>query len=178
MVNDTVGTMMSCGYRDQSCEIGMIIGTGTNACYMDEIKNVKRVGGEDIRMCRGKIGLQKAQEILSELDLPAGPVDCQIVAHQTHTLSTRSAQLCTAALASIANRIRVNQRLDHLSTTVGVDGTVYKKHPNFSKQLQETVRILAPKCDITFLVSEDGSGKGHCHGTMVYTRIWTNQLNN
>lgn len=26
MVNDTVGTMMSCGYRDQSCEIGMIIG--------------------------------------------------------------------------------------------------------------------------------------------------------
>lgn len=29
MVNDTVGTMMSCGYRDQSCEIGMIIGNGT-----------------------------------------------------------------------------------------------------------------------------------------------------
>lgn len=26
MVNDTVGTMMSCGYRDQSCEIDMIIG--------------------------------------------------------------------------------------------------------------------------------------------------------
>lgn len=26
MVNDTVGTMMSCGYKDQSCEIGMIIG--------------------------------------------------------------------------------------------------------------------------------------------------------
>ncbi|XP_071392654.1 hexokinase-2-like, partial [Centroberyx affinis] len=51
MVNDTVGTMMSCGYRDQSCEIGMIIGTGTNACYMEEIKNVKRVEGEDGRMC-------------------------------------------------------------------------------------------------------------------------------
>lgn len=26
MVNDTVGTMMSCGYKDQSCEIGLIIG--------------------------------------------------------------------------------------------------------------------------------------------------------
>ena len=26
MVNDTVGTMMNCGYQDQSCEIGMIIG--------------------------------------------------------------------------------------------------------------------------------------------------------
>lgn len=30
MVNDTVGTMMSCGYRDQSCEIGMIIGNLIN----------------------------------------------------------------------------------------------------------------------------------------------------
>lgn len=29
MVNDTVGTMMSCGYKDQSCEIGMIIGKQT-----------------------------------------------------------------------------------------------------------------------------------------------------
>lgn len=26
MVNDTVGTMMNCGYQDQSCEIGLIIG--------------------------------------------------------------------------------------------------------------------------------------------------------
>lgn len=26
MVNDTVGTMMSCGYEDQNCEIGLIIG--------------------------------------------------------------------------------------------------------------------------------------------------------
>lgn len=26
MVNDTVGTMMNCGYKNQSCEIGMIIG--------------------------------------------------------------------------------------------------------------------------------------------------------
>uniref|UniRef100_A0A668RNX8 Phosphotransferase n=1 Tax=Oreochromis aureus TaxID=47969 RepID=A0A668RNX8_OREAU len=51
MVNDTVGTMMSCGYRDQSCEIGMIIGTGTNACYMEEMKNVKRIEGADGRMC-------------------------------------------------------------------------------------------------------------------------------
>ncbi|XP_038844377.1 hexokinase-2-like [Salvelinus namaycush] len=258
MVNDTVGTMMSCGYRDQSCEIGMIIGTGTNACYMEEIKNVKRVEGEDGRMCintewggfgddgslkdiqtefdlvvdgdslnpgvhvfekmisgmylgeiarlvlvklaRDKLlfggdlsvalltqdsfetrfiseieeentGLQKAQEILSELDLTVGPVDCQIVRLVCDSLSTRSAQLCATALATIANRIRVNRGLDHLSTTVGVDGTVYKKHPNFSEKLQETVRILAPKCDITYLVSDDGSGKGAAMVTAVAQRL-------
>lgn len=26
MVNDTVGTMMTCGYDDQNCEIGLIVG--------------------------------------------------------------------------------------------------------------------------------------------------------
>jgi hexokinase len=80
---------------------------------------------------RENTGLQKAQEILSKLDLPAGPVDCQIVRLVCDSLSTRSAQLCATALATIANRIRVNRGLDHLSTTVGVDGTVYKKHPKY-----------------------------------------------
>lgn len=27
MVNDTVGTMMTCGYEDPNCEIGLIAGT-------------------------------------------------------------------------------------------------------------------------------------------------------
>jgi len=26
MVNDTVGAMMTCGYDDQNCEVGVIIG--------------------------------------------------------------------------------------------------------------------------------------------------------
>lgn len=28
VVNDTVGTMMTCGYDDQQCEVGLIIGNG------------------------------------------------------------------------------------------------------------------------------------------------------
>lgn len=31
---------------------------------------------------------------------------------------------------------------------------------SFSRQLQETVAVLAPKCQVKFLLSEDGSGKG------------------
>uniref|UniRef100_A0A671VAV2 Phosphotransferase n=1 Tax=Sparus aurata TaxID=8175 RepID=A0A671VAV2_SPAAU len=256
MVNDTVGTMMSCGYRDQSCEIGMIIGTGTNACYMEEMKNVKRVEGEAGRMCintewggfgddgslrdiltefdvvvdetsinpgvhtfekmisgmyLGEIvrlvlvrlakekllfkgqtskdlltpntfqtkfiseieeedsGLENAQNILTKLGLKWDDVDSRVVRLVCDTISSRSARLCAAALATLANRIRVNRGLDHLKTTVGVDGTVYRKHPN--KELQATVRLLAPKCDITFLVSEDGSGKGAAMVTAVAQRL-------
>uniref|UniRef100_A0A3Q3RAN8 Phosphotransferase n=1 Tax=Monopterus albus TaxID=43700 RepID=A0A3Q3RAN8_MONAL len=257
MVNDTVGTMMSCGYKDQSCEIGMIIGTGTNACYMEEMKNVKRVEGEDGRMCintewggfgddgslediqtqfdvvvdktsinpgihifekmisgmylgeivrlllvkltedkllfKGKTsealltpgrfetrfiseieeqdrGLKNCQNILTELGLKWDSVDVRLVRLVCDTVSIRSAHLCAAALATIVNRIRENRGLDYLKTTVGVDGTVYRKHPNFSDKLQAMVHRLAPNCSITFLVSEDGSGKGAAMVTAVAQR--------
>uniref|UniRef100_A0A3Q4GUN9 Phosphotransferase n=1 Tax=Neolamprologus brichardi TaxID=32507 RepID=A0A3Q4GUN9_NEOBR len=207
MVNDTVGTMMSCGYRDQSCEIGMIIGTGTNACYMEEMTNVKGIEGEDGRMCintewggfgddkslddiltefdvevdktsinpgvhifekmisgmylgeivrlvlvkmtkdkllfKGQIsealgtpgqfetkaiseiedGLENAMKILTELGLDWDPVDASVVRLVCDTISSRSAHLCAAALATLVNHIRNNRKLDHLKTTVGVDGT-------------------------------------------------------
>ncbi|XP_064017969.1 hexokinase-2-like isoform X2 [Pogoniulus pusillus] len=51
VVNDTVGTMMSCGYDDPKCEIGLIVGTGTNACYMEEMCNMDTVEGDQGRMC-------------------------------------------------------------------------------------------------------------------------------
>uniref|UniRef100_A0A674MGH0 Phosphotransferase n=1 Tax=Takifugu rubripes TaxID=31033 RepID=A0A674MGH0_TAKRU len=258
MVNDTVGTMMSCGYRDQSCEIGMIIGTGTNACYMEEMKNVKRVEGEDGRMCintewggfgddgslkdiqttfdvmvdeasvnpgvhifekmisgmyLGEIvrlllvkltedkflfsgqasetllmpgsfetnviypfisaehSLENVEHILTKLGLKWDEVDARVVRVCCDTISSRSARLCAAALAAITNRIRNNRKLGHLKTTVGVDGTVYKKHPNFGEELQATVRLLAPACHITFMVSEDGSGKGAAMVTAVAQRL-------
>uniref|UniRef100_A0A8D3AKV7 Phosphotransferase n=1 Tax=Scophthalmus maximus TaxID=52904 RepID=A0A8D3AKV7_SCOMX len=258
MVNDTVGTMMSCGYKDQSCEIGMIIGTGTNACYMEEMKNVRRVEGEDGRMCintewggfgddgslrdvltefdlvvdrtsinpgvhtfekmisgmylgeivrllllrltddqllfggrtsetlrtPGKFqtkfiseieeeddGLDNAQNILTELGLKWDEVDVRVVRLVCDAVSSRSARLCAAALATLVNRIRVNRGRGHLKTTVGVDGTVYRKHPNFSEELQATVRLLAPDCSITFRVSEDGSGKGAAMVTAVAQRL-------
>ncbi|KAF7649050.1 hypothetical protein LDENG_00148020 [Lucifuga dentata] len=216
LVNDTVGTMMSCGYKDQNCEIGMIIGTGTNACYMEEMRNVKRVEGEDGRMCintewggfgddgslrdiqtefdvtvdktsinpgvytfekmisgmyLGEIvrlvlvkltedkllfkgqtsealrtpgrfltrfvseieeedgGLENTQNILRDLGLLWDSVDVRLVRLVCETLSSRSAQLCGVALATIANHMRVSRALDHFKTTVGVDGTVYTKHP-------------------------------------------------
>ncbi|XP_033834126.1 hexokinase-2-like [Periophthalmus magnuspinnatus] len=258
MVNDTVGTMMSCGYRDQSCEIGMIIGTGTNACYMEEMCNVKRVEGEGGRMCintewggfgddgslrdiqtqfdlevdrssinpgvhifekmisgmylgeivrlllvkmtedkilfSGKVseklrtsgafltkfiseieqegsGEENTKRILSDLGLQWSTADLRAVHLICDTVSSRSAQLCAAALAAVANRICTNRGLDHLDTTVGVDGTVFKKHPTFSAELRSMVHKLAPKCTLKFIVSEDGSGKGAAMVTAVAQRI-------
>ncbi|NXT22297.1 HXK2 protein, partial [Syrrhaptes paradoxus] len=247
VVNDTVGTMMSCGYEDPKCEIGLIVGTGTNACYMEETKNVGTVEGEQGRMCinmewgafgdngclddfftgfdvlvdentinrgkqrfeklisgmylgeivrhillalvkkellfRGKscdklrtkdifqtkflssietdgLGLRQVQAILQDLELQASFEDCVLVREVCQAVSLRAAQLCAAGLAAVVEKMRENRGLDQLAVTVGVDGTLYKMHPNFSQHLQQTLQDLAPNCNVTFLLSEDGSGKG------------------
>lgn len=55
--------------------------------------------------------------------------------------------------------------------TVGVDGTLYKLHPHFSRIMHQTVKELSPKCNVSFLLSEDGSGKGAALITAVGVRL-------
>ncbi|XP_059716092.1 hexokinase-3 [Haemorhous mexicanus] len=247
LVNDTVGTMMACGYDDPKCEIGLIVGTGTNACYMEEMKNVGTVEGDQGRMCinmewgafgdngcldhlfthfdtvvdettinpgkqrfeklisgmylgeivrqillvmtekellfQGKpcpklqtkdifktkflstielngLALRQIRTILNELELDASFEDCVLMREVCQTVSLRAAQLCAAGLAAVVEKMRENRGLDQLSVTVGVDGTLYKLHPCFSSNLQTTLKDLAPNCNVTFMLSEDGSGKG------------------
>lgn len=45
IVNDTVGTLMSCAYEYPSCRIGLIVGTGSNACYVEKTINTEMLEG-------------------------------------------------------------------------------------------------------------------------------------
>lgn len=54
------------------------------------------------------------------------------------TVSRRAAQLCGAGMAAVVDKIRENRGLDHLNITVGVDGTLYKLHPQWVISLQDT----------------------------------------
>ncbi|KAG5671718.1 hypothetical protein PVAND_001898 [Polypedilum vanderplanki] len=38
ILNDTTGTLMSCAWKYQDCKIGVIIGTGSNACYVEKVR--------------------------------------------------------------------------------------------------------------------------------------------
>lgn len=244
VVNDVVATMMSCAYHDLSCEIGLIVDDGTNACYMEELCNEEGVKesvcintewaafgddgvlddfrtnidkeldlksrkpfksifekmisglymGEIVRLILVKLasekllfqglttpallkensfktqhifeiekdaeGLDKASEILKSLGLQPSREDCEVVQQVCIAVSTRSAHLCAAGIATIANRIRNNRGLDDFDTTVAVDGTVYNKHPKFSQRLKEALKLLASECDVSFMPREDSSGIG------------------
>lgn len=41
ILNDTTGTLMSCAWKNRNCRIGLIVGTGSNACYVEKVKNVQ-----------------------------------------------------------------------------------------------------------------------------------------
>jgi len=46
ILNDTTGCLLACAYKRPDCAIGIILGTGTNACYMEDMKRVSTYEGE------------------------------------------------------------------------------------------------------------------------------------
>ncbi|XP_073322092.1 hexokinase-2 [Pagrus major] len=260
VINDTVGTMMTCGYDDHLCEIGLIVGTGTNACYMEQMRNIELLDVDEGRMCvntewgafgddggledlrtdidreidagslnpgkqlfekmisgmymgelvrlilvrmtreqllfQGKTtaellttgsfktsyiygidnendeeGLASAEKVLRGLSLDPSVEDCIATQRVCQIVSTRAAHLCAATLVAVLRQIRDNKAAEKLRTTIGVDGSVYKNHPEFSRRLHKMVRRLVPDCDVRFLQSQCGSGKGAAMVTAVAYRL-------
>ncbi|XP_061672853.1 hexokinase-2 isoform X2 [Syngnathoides biaculeatus] len=259
VINDTVGTMMTCGYDDRNCEIGLIVGTGTNACYMEQMRNLEVLDGDEGQMCvntewgafgddgtledlrtdfdreidagslnpgkqlfekmiggmyigelvrlilvrmtkdqllfQGKTtsqllmtgkfptnymysidsdkeeGLMSTQNVLQSLGLDPTLEDCLVTQRVCQIVSTRAAHLCAATLVAVLRQIRDNKATEKLRTTIGVDGSVYKNYQEFSRKLHKMVRRLVPDCDVRFLRSEVGSGKGAAMVTAVALRL-------
>ncbi|CAB3254733.1 unnamed protein product [Arctia plantaginis] len=46
ILNDTTGTLMSCAWKNHNCKIGLIVGTGSNACYVEKTENCELFEGE------------------------------------------------------------------------------------------------------------------------------------
>ncbi|VDM72358.1 unnamed protein product [Strongylus vulgaris] len=48
ILNDTVGTLMACAFKENTCQVhmGVIFGTGTNACYMEKLTKIEKLKGK------------------------------------------------------------------------------------------------------------------------------------
>ncbi|TRY63078.1 hypothetical protein TCAL_11505 [Tigriopus californicus] len=46
LLNDTTGCLLSCSLRESRCQVGLIVGTGCNACYVENCRNIKAIPGE------------------------------------------------------------------------------------------------------------------------------------
>ncbi|XP_010384699.2 hexokinase-3 isoform X3 [Rhinopithecus roxellana] len=258
VVNDTVGTMMGCELGARPCEVGLVVDTGTNACYMEEARHVavldedrgrvcvsvewgsfsdvgalgpvlttfdhtldheslnpgaqrfeKMIGGlylgELVRLVlahlarrgvlfgggtspallsRGSILLEHVAEmedpsagaarvhaILQDLGLSPGASDVELVQHVCAAVCTRAAQLCAAALAAVLSRLQHGREQQTLQVAVATGGRVCERHPRFCSILQGTVMLLAPECDVSFIPSADGGGRGVAMVTAVAARL-------
>jgi len=253
LINDTVGTLMACAYKDPNTAIGLILGTGTNACYMENLQRVETWNGDYnepkqviINMEWGAFGNNKClTEIRTkydeEVDLSSvnprrqifekmisgmymGEIvrliiidlmqhdllfigqnegygndrtplftrggfytkfvstvetdegiafsntrrvledigikhptfdDCAIVQHICKTVSRRAARLAAAGLAVIINNI------NKPNITIGVDGSLYRYHPRFKKNMEKCMKALVNKhIKFELKLSNDGSGIG------------------
>ena len=47
ILNDTTGCLMSSAWRDDRCRVGLILGTGTNACYLEEIQDIHTINRDE-----------------------------------------------------------------------------------------------------------------------------------
>ncbi|XP_076257526.1 hexokinase A isoform X5 [Rhynchophorus ferrugineus] len=53
ILNDTTGTLMSCAWKNHDCRIGIIVGTGSNGCYVEKQENAELFN--DVDMGSGKV---------------------------------------------------------------------------------------------------------------------------
>jgi hexokinase len=45
-INDTVGTLAAGSYNDEDAVIGVILGTGSNAAYVEKASDIPKLEGE------------------------------------------------------------------------------------------------------------------------------------
>lgn len=81
--------------------------------------------------------------ILSAFELLPSRTDCEIVRRVCESVSTRAAQMCSAGLAGVINRMRESRSQDTLKITVGVDGSVYKLHPRWGSPDPSDIPVLS-----------------------------------
>uniref|UniRef100_A0A8C3APU7 Hexokinase-2 n=1 Tax=Cyclopterus lumpus TaxID=8103 RepID=A0A8C3APU7_CYCLU len=193
VINDTVGTMMTCGYDDHHCEIGLIVGTGTNACYMEHMRNLELLDGDEGRMCVntewGAFGDDGSLEDLRtdiDREIDAGSLNPgkQLCLYFLFILfiSVYSYYFTVKVTVYIfillpAGMRKVWQALRKCSGTWVWTRLLRTASPlrGFSRRLHKMVRRLVPDCDVRFLQSQCGSGKGAAMVTAVAYRLAAQQ---
>lgn len=77
-----------------------------------------------------RLAMRQIRCILQHLGLTSSTCDDSVLVKEVcSVVSRRAAQLCGAGLAAVVDKIRRNRNLQQLTVTVGVDGTLYKMHP-------------------------------------------------
>lgn len=113
--------------------------------YISNIENDKRGSFKNCRNVLEKLGIHNVSD-----------QDCANVRYICECVTRRAAHLASAGVATLINKMNVD------SVTVGVDGTLYRKHPYFHDLMMDKIsELISPTVkNVSLMLSEDGSGRG------------------
>ncbi|VIO95312.1 Uncharacterized protein BM_BM3363 [Brugia malayi] len=171
LLNDTVGTLMACAFKENTCQIGVILGTDFIRTIYDSQVDERTINpGFHIfeKMISGMyMGELKTMQILEDIGVENITIqDCEIVAYVCSVISTRAAHLTAAGITCLLNRLQKPY------VTVGIDGSLFRFHPHFARIMDQKIDQLLPKnLEYQLMLSEDGSGRGAALVAAVARRI-------
>uniref|UniRef100_A0A0B7B350 Phosphotransferase n=2 Tax=Arion vulgaris TaxID=1028688 RepID=A0A0B7B350_9EUPU len=247
VMSDTVSTLMAGNYLDKKCRVGLILGTGCNAAFVENISDIEKWTGDDkdprhvivnvemgstgdngcLDFCRseyekeldkysnhpgsftfeksfagmylgelvrlvlvqlikdgvlfegdgGKLvearwkltttdvtniesdvgdSTTKTRAVLKKfaLDTTATDEDLAIVREVAEFVSVRGAHIVAAVMSVLVNYVHLPE------VTIGIDGSLYEKHPKFHDAMMEIFDKYSPNTKVNLILAKDGSGQG------------------
>ncbi|KAK0047392.1 hexokinase-1 [Biomphalaria pfeifferi] len=247
VMSDTVSTLMAGNYLDKKCRVGLILGTGCNAAFVENISDIDKWTGDYndpkhvivnvelgstgdngcMDFCRseyekevdqfsnhpGSFTFEKSfsgmylgelvrlvlvrlikdgtlfngkaekliegrwkfttshvtdiesdagdsqentKTILKKFDLDSGVTDedIAIVREVCEFISRRGAHIIAAGMSVLINYIRLPE------VTIGIDGSLYEKHPKFHDSMMDIFERFSPNTKVKMILAKDGSGQG------------------
>lgn len=109
------------------------------------------------------INYEKTAEVLQTLGVVSPTYeDCAIIQYVCKLVSKRAGALVAVGLACLVERILdENENGTSKEVTIGVDGSVYRYHPRFHKNIMKPLSLLLEKdVNCSLILSDDGSGIG------------------
>nr|CAD7396701.1 unnamed protein product [Timema poppensis] len=173
IVNDTTGTLIACAWKDSNCRLGLIVGTGTNMCYVEKlVENNVLFGGKSSDKLKTPHSFQckyvteiltdtkntfvHVKKVLAEMEVKhAKKQDWHDLYYICDIVNKRGASLAAIGVATLINK------MDFSPVTAGIDGTLYRLIPGFHDQMMEVMKKFVNKnIEFKLMLSEDGSGRG------------------
>ncbi|KAF4530274.1 hypothetical protein B566_EDAN007315 [Ephemera danica] len=177
VLNDTTGTLIQGASLDKRTAIGLIIATGSNACYLERAERIEKWEGERHGENEAIIDIEwGALGDNGVLDFIKTEFDCELdrtsinpkaftfekcisgkylgELHVCHLASNRAAILVSVCVAGLLSW------MDRDDSTIAVDGSMFKFHPRLRSMMETYIELLAPGKKFRFMLTEDGSGKG------------------
>ncbi|KAI3894534.1 hypothetical protein MKX03_027564 [Papaver bracteatum] len=179
LVNDTVGTLAGARYQDSDVKVAVVLGTGTNACYIERTDAIPKLNSQGHitgnTIINTEWGAFSEGLALTEFDQDLGTdlgkqVETTLNMRKTaveviDAIVKRGARLAGAGIVGILKKMEQDTEgfIYGKRSVVAIDGSLYEQYPQYKLYLKAAVKeLLGPEKFEYVLIEQfhDASGVG------------------